>query len=114
VSSDTPTQSSDRLDEIIAEYLAAEESGAAPAPEDVIAAIADLEKELHRFLSSEDEGTLLFDLSREAHIAGTATASVATINMDEMINVPPVVANGVLDIMTRSTLYAIQQERSDE
>ncbi len=52
---DTPTQSSDRLDQIIAEYLAAEESGAAPPPEEVLAANPNLADELRRFFANRDE-----------------------------------------------------------
>jgi len=55
VSSDTPTRSSDRLDEIIAEYLAAEESGVAPAPDDVIAANPDLAEDLRNFFRNRDQ-----------------------------------------------------------
>ena len=52
---DTPTQSSDRLDQIIAEYLAAEESGVAPPPSDVVAANPDLAEELRNFFASRQE-----------------------------------------------------------
>ena len=52
---DTPTQSSDRLDEIIAEYLQAEETGKAPPPEELLSAHPDLADELREFFANREQ-----------------------------------------------------------
>ena len=51
---DTPTQSSDRLDQIIADYLQAEETGKAPPPEELLAIHPDLANELRGFFADRD------------------------------------------------------------
>ena len=52
---DTPTQSSNALDRIIAEYLASEESGNAPSPDEVVTEHPDLAEELRKFFANRDE-----------------------------------------------------------
>ena len=52
---DTATPKIDRLDQVIAEYLAAEEAGAAPPAEELLTAHPDLAEQLQRFFANRDE-----------------------------------------------------------